>query len=181
MTRPDCADCGRLLDVLTAAVRERGELDVLSEWEDLRGHLADEHAAELPPYTAGCWNCDEWKRTHRGRVSESLRPLLEREARLHRAGHRLALVDELDEPSGMLRIVAVIAPVAELAPEWTRVLCEINGAGRCQAPGCACGSIVFTCPTCGRTSHHPEDARHGWCSACQAFTGDPRGLGLGPT
>lgn len=40
---------------------------------------------------------------------------------------------------------------------------------------------TFTCPTCKRTSHHPEDLRHGWCSACQAFTGDPRGLGMGPS
>jgi hypothetical protein len=30
----------------------------------------------------------------------------------------------------------------------------------------------FTCPRCSRTSHHPEDAAHGYCGACHAYTGD---------
>ena len=30
----------------------------------------------------------------------------------------------------------------------------------------------FTCPECGRTSWHPEDARYGYCGACHAFIGD---------
>lgn len=30
---------------------------------------------------------------------------------------------------------------------------------------------VFTCPKCTRTSHHPEDVRHGYCGACHEFTG----------
>lgn len=171
MTRPDCGDCGQLVDALTAAVAERGELDVLREWEDLRGHLADEHAAELPPYVSNCANCSEWKQTFRGRANDGLRALLEREARLHRAGHRLSLRDVVDEGSGLARLVAELAPPAEVPAEWVRALAEVNGAGRCQAPGCACGSLVFTCPVCLRTSHHPEDARHGWCSACQSWTG----------
>jgi hypothetical protein len=29
----------------------------------------------------------------------------------------------------------------------------------------------FTCPQCHRTSHHPEDARHGYCGNCHEFTG----------
>lgn len=33
----------------------------------------------------------------------------------------------------------------------------------------------FTCPRCGRTSHHPDDVRHGYCGACHAFTGDDSG------
>lgn len=28
----------------------------------------------------------------------------------------------------------------------------------------------ITCPVCGRTSHHPEDAAYGWCGACLAYT-----------
>jgi len=36
----------------------------------------------------------------------------------------------------------------------------------------------FTCPACGRTSHHPEDLKHGYCGACHAFTGLPDGLSL---
>jgi hypothetical protein len=30
----------------------------------------------------------------------------------------------------------------------------------------------FICSKCGRTSHHPEDKRPGYCGACHAFTGD---------
>jgi hypothetical protein len=33
------------------------------------------------------------------------------------------------------------------------------------------GALTFTCGQCGRSSHHPEDVRHGYCSACHAFTG----------
>jgi hypothetical protein len=29
----------------------------------------------------------------------------------------------------------------------------------------------FTCPRCGRTSHHPDDSREGYCGACHDFTG----------
>lgn len=28
----------------------------------------------------------------------------------------------------------------------------------------------FTCPRCGRTSHHPDDALDGYCGACRDFT-----------
>lgn len=31
----------------------------------------------------------------------------------------------------------------------------------------------FTCPVCHRTSHHPEDVKHGYCGNCHAFTGQP--------
>lgn len=31
--------------------------------------------------------------------------------------------------------------------------------------------MSFTCPACQRTSHHPKDEEHGWCSACSAYTG----------
>jgi ribosomal protein L37E len=30
----------------------------------------------------------------------------------------------------------------------------------------------FTCPRCGRTSHHPDDVREGYCGACHAWTRD---------
>jgi hypothetical protein len=29
----------------------------------------------------------------------------------------------------------------------------------------------FTCPRCGRTSHHPKDLEEGYCGACHAFVG----------
>ena len=32
-------------------------------------------------------------------------------------------------------------------------------------------SVSITCPRCRRTSYHPEDAAHGYCGACHAFTG----------
>lgn len=25
----------------------------------------------------------------------------------------------------------------------------------------------FTCPDCGRVSHHPVDIREGWCNVCK--------------
>ena len=30
---------------------------------------------------------------------------------------------------------------------------------------------AFTCPRCGRTSHHPDDIREGYCGACHDWTG----------
>jgi hypothetical protein len=38
-------------------------------------------------------------------------------------------------------------------------------------PPAARGVYPFTCPTCSRTSYHPEDARQGYCGACHGFTG----------
>ena len=35
----------------------------------------------------------------------------------------------------------------------------------------------FTCPRCGRTSHHPDDVREGYCGACRDWT---RGEITGP-
>lgn len=35
--------------------------------------------------------------------------------------------------------------------------------------------LPFTCPVCRRTSHHPEDAKNGYCGNCHAFTGTPEG------
>lgn len=32
---------------------------------------------------------------------------------------------------------------------------------------------VFTCPVCGRTSHHPTDLEQGYCGACRGWTGVP--------
>lgn len=29
----------------------------------------------------------------------------------------------------------------------------------------------FTCPRCGRTSHHPRDLKEAYCGGCHAFTG----------
>lgn len=175
MTRPDCATCGQLVDVLTAAVAERGQLDVIAEWEAVRAHLVDAHAAELPGYVSGCWNCEEWKRVYRAGVGAPLRPVLQREAELHRAGHRLALRDLVDGGQ-----VAELTPPAPVPPAWAAAIARVWGAHLCTSPACACMQLVYSCPVCQRTSHHPDDARNGWCSACQCFTGDPRGLGMGP-
>lgn len=35
--------------------------------------------------------------------------------------------------------------------------------------------MPFTCPRCGKTSHHPEDKRHGYCGNCHDFTASPPG------
>jgi hypothetical protein len=29
--------------------------------------------------------------------------------------------------------------------------------------------VAFTCPRCGRTSHHPQDAQHCYCANCHRF------------
>jgi ribosomal protein L37E len=34
-------------------------------------------------------------------------------------------------------------------------------------------SPVITCPRCGRTSHHPDDVREGYCAACHDWTSPP--------
>jgi hypothetical protein len=31
---------------------------------------------------------------------------------------------------------------------------------------------TYTCPRCGRTSRHPEDARWRYCAACDRFEAD---------
>lgn len=28
---------------------------------------------------------------------------------------------------------------------------------------------TITCPECGRTSHHPEDVKHGYCGNCHTY------------
>lgn len=33
----------------------------------------------------------------------------------------------------------------------------------------------ITCPTCQRTSYHPEDVRYGWCGHCCGYTSPPFG------
>ncbi len=38
------------------------------------------------------------------------------------------------------------------------------------------GTGSFTCPECQMTSHHPDDAKHGYCGACHAFTEEPTEL-----
>lgn len=35
------------------------------------------------------------------------------------------------------------------------------------------GPLPFTCPRCRRTSHHPDDKRHGYCAHCHDYTGAP--------
>lgn len=35
------------------------------------------------------------------------------------------------------------------------------------------GPLPFTCPRCRRTSHHPDDKRHGYCANCHAYTAAP--------
>lgn len=54
---------------------------------------------------------------------------------------------------------------------------ELVAAGVLPATAPAAGPVAppapasFTCPTCGRTSHHPQDVRNGYCGACHEFTG----------
>ena len=33
-------------------------------------------------------------------------------------------------------------------------------------PAAAGPDVPYTCPTCRRTSHHPDDARHRYCAVC---------------
>ncbi len=33
---------------------------------------------------------------------------------------------------------------------------------------------MITCPRCGKTSHHPEDERQGYCGSCAWWTSDPQ-------
>jgi hypothetical protein len=48
---------------------------------------------------------------------------------------------------------------------WAKLARELNGhAPAVEPPG-------FTCPRCGRTSHHPDDIREGYCGACHDWTG----------
>lgn len=46
---------------------------------------------------------------------------------------------------------------------------------RAAAAAAQPGPLPFTCPVCRRTSHHPEDAKNGYCGNCHAFTGIPQG------
>jgi hypothetical protein len=32
-------------------------------------------------------------------------------------------------------------------------------------------NVAFTCPRCGRSSQHPDDAKEGYCGACHDYTG----------
>jgi hypothetical protein len=38
----------------------------------------------------------------------------------------------------------------------------------------------ITCPDCGRTSHHPEDIKQGYCGFCHWWTSDPALAHLNP-
>lgn len=49
---------------------------------------------------------------------------------------------------------------AAITPAGLAVLEE--RAGRTTPPS-------FTCPRCGRTSHHPKDIEHRYCGACHTF------------
>jgi hypothetical protein len=31
--------------------------------------------------------------------------------------------------------------------------------------------VPYTCPACGATSHHPDDALNGYCGNCHSWTG----------
>ena len=71
----------------------------------------------------------------------------------------------------------VMVPPAEeggtgVCARCTVALEGIRGAHLCQGRD-QCGGLVFTCPECERTSHHPEDARQGFCGACHDWTGAP--------
>jgi hypothetical protein len=35
--------------------------------------------------------------------------------------------------------------------------------------------MAFKCPKCNKTSHHPDDERHGYCGNCHDFTKSPTG------
>jgi hypothetical protein len=42
-----------------------------------------------------------------------------------------------------------------------------------QAAHHAAGAPAFTCPRCGRTTHHPVDVAESYCGACHDYTGTP--------
>lgn len=57
--------------------------------------------------------------------------------------------------------------VAELHPAGTAErLRALQGAGDARPS--------FTCPRCGRTSHHQADVAEGYCGACHDWTGERR-------
>lgn len=93
---PDCARCGQLVDELTAVATNLGDLACLRAWVTLQTHIA-EHIDELPEYVSTCSNCREWQIALADEgtryVSAITREVLEREARRHRAGHRIGLLD----------------------------------------------------------------------------------------
>lgn len=39
-------------------------------------------------------------------------------------------------------------------------------------------SDSYTCPVCARTSHHPVDAKYGYCSACHGYTSEEPPTGM---
>jgi predicted RNA-binding Zn-ribbon protein involved in translation (DUF1610 family) len=61
-----------------------------------------------------------------------------------------------------------IKPSANAPPALGPLLAGTSGEGP-LAPKLE--GVAFTCPRCGRTSHHPEDARQGYCGACGDWTG----------
>ncbi len=42
----------------------------------------------------------------------------------------------------------------------------------CKHPEPTREPLSYTCPRCGRTSHHPDDVREGYCGACHDWTRD---------
>lgn len=79
------------------------------------------------------------------------------------------------------------AGISDVSPErlpdpWPRLLAGhqlLIGYGLC--PTCAAREVgpledptSITCPRCGKTSHHPDDVRHGYCGNCHDWTSDPQ-------
>lgn len=66
----------------------------------------------------------------------------------------------------LLRLIALWGRLAQ-EDRLTLVLTATSLAGgdpSLAEPG-------FTCPRCGRTSHHPRDIAQGYCGACHAWIG----------
>lgn len=62
--------------------------------EIVQTHIEGSHPAQLPDFAPACPNCQEWALTTGACAPPGLNatttlPLMEREARLHRAGHLL--------------------------------------------------------------------------------------------
>lgn len=66
-------------------------------------------------------------------------------------------------------------PLAMLAGITVGVLVDALVRAHARAPGAGAAEVAaegegFTCPRCGRTSHHPTDKAEGYCGACRDWT-----------
>lgn len=79
-----------------------------------------------------------------------------------------------DATPGAAGLAAVLADLDARAGDLGEGMVRADCAAAQLRPLVADGSATaFTCPRCGRTSHHPQDVEHGYCGACHDFTAVP--------